>query len=95
MIREFRCAAGHLTERILTREQDEQLQSVSCSCGLPAARLEFSTCGFILKDGGAGGFYRPHSRAMDRPVTTGGGKNVPDIPGVTRPAKGNEPSPDF
>jgi hypothetical protein len=87
-IREFSCCAQHVIERLLTRSQDDATKEMVCpQCGQPAAKREFSTCGFLLMPGN-GGFYRPHDLQHERatkPVTTGGGKNIPDIPGVTRP----------
>lgn len=85
MIREFRCDNGHTSERILTRAEDAALAAIPCFCGKSAQKLEFSVCGFLLMPGG-GGFQHPHAREGSHgrpPITTGGGKNLPRIPGVT------------
>lgn len=90
MIREFSCASGHVTERIfLSGEQDEQTLAIECACGLPADKVEFSRSSFMLLPG-CGGFYAPHARegTHGRPtISTGGGCNIPQVPGVTVPAK--------
>ena len=90
MLREFSCPNGHRHERLLSTQQDALIASLVCpDCGAEAARVEFSRCGFLLMPG-SGGFERPHSLAHERatrPVTTGGGKNIPDLPGVTNEAK--------
>lgn len=87
MIREFTCPNHHTTEKILSRAEDERLTVVQCRCGLEARKLDFSVCGFLLMPG-SGGFYNPHAREGSHgraPITTGGGKNIPKIKGVTVP----------
>jgi hypothetical protein len=60
MLREFRCSAGHVVEKILTSSQDAKTHSVKCyTCGKSAKKIDFSTPGGPILVAGIGGFYKP------------------------------------
>ena len=59
-IREFRCACGYNTERILFGQLDELQVAVCCpECGKFAKRQDISRPGAPILKEGNGGFYKP------------------------------------
>lgn len=56
-LREFQCARGHVTERILMGKADKQTKLIPCDCGEQAKRIEISRPSEPKLIGA--GFYKP------------------------------------
>lgn len=78
-IREFKCSAGHVTEKILNGEADRTTEGISCGelviytdvhlpCRLYAERVKWSRVAPAQFIEGNGGFYSPTVGA--KPFTT-------------------------
>jgi hypothetical protein len=84
---EFKCASGHLTERlILSASEAEKAKSIKCECGATAKRVEFSLTGAPAFVEGSGGFYKPTSATASTHSTSGADNFIKDMQG-TAPGK--------